>query len=352
MPRIRDVAAHAEVDPSVVSRVINRDPNLVIRPETRQRVLNAIAALEYKPNAAARSLRTARADTYGLMIPDFANPVYAEIIKGAELAALKTGRLLLTGSSSTPPDLVSGAYVSELGEGRVDGLLLAGNQATGKILDVLTQRRLPWMLLNRQSSRQPARFVALDDEQAAGIAVDHLVQLGHVRIGHVAGPPSAGTARMRRRGYLKALRRAGLPFDEELLVRGDYTPHDGARAMGELLALDRRPTAVFVGNVTSAIGALDTVRRSGLSVPGDVSVIAIHDFEIAAFLSPPLTTVRMPLAELGRRGVELLASTDPNAPVREVVRGPMELVLRDSTAPPGPRSRRAARPRRRPTPDR
>lgn len=324
------------MDPSVVSRVLNADPRLTIRPETRERVVEAIAALGYRPNAAARSLRTARAGTLGLVIPDFANPVYAEIIKGAEQAALDMGSLLLTGSSSRP-GLQSGAYADLLGQGRVDGLLLGGDHATPSMLEQLTQQQLPWLLLNRRP-RQHDRFVALDDEGAAAIAVEHLVALGHSRIAHIAGPPTADTARRRRNGYRQALDRAGLVRDDALVARGDYTPSGGARAMEALCQLPEPPTAVFVGNVASAIGALDAARRRGLRVPRDVSVVAVHDLELAAYLSPALTTVRMPLAELGRRGVELLATSGATTPVKEVVAGPMELVVRDSTThPPGAR---------------
>lgn len=329
-PTIGDVAARAKVDPSVVSRVLNADPKLAIRPETRQRVLDAVEELAYRPNAAARSLRTARAGTYGLVIPDFANPVYAEIIKGAEQAALDLGCLLLTGSSARP-GLPAGAYVDLLGQGRIDGLLLGGDHATTAMLDELTERGVPWLLVNRRA-RSHARYVVFDDERAVGLAVQHLLELGHERIGHIAGPPTADTARRRRNGYRAALKRAGLGQDEQLVARGDYAPGGGARAMSELLALDDPPTAVFVGNVASAIGALDAARAQGVRVPQDVSVVAIHDLELAAYLSPALTTVRMPLAELGRRAVELLATKEASAEVKEVVAEPMELVVRASTA--------------------
>ncbi|WP_422771103.1 LacI family DNA-binding transcriptional regulator [Plantactinospora sp. WMMC1484] len=329
---LADVAALAQVDRSVVSRLINNDPALSIRESTRKRVLDAIAMLGYRPHAAARSLRTARTRTLGLLIPDFANPVYAEIIKGAEQAAAAVGSALVTGSASAGGNAQT--YLSLLGDGRVDGLLLATGISTAEEAE-LARLRLPWLLLNR--SGEGHRHVTLDDERAAAIAVEHLVALGHTRIGHLAGPRGADTARRRRAGYTRAVRRAGLAAESGLVVAADYTAEGGATAMTRLLRLPQPPTAVFVANVASAIGALHAAQEHRVRVPGDVSVIAVHDLPLAAYLAPPLTTVRMPLVRLGARAVELLLGSDPDAPITETVREPIELVLRDSTAPAGSR---------------
>lgn len=331
-PTLVDVAARANVDRSVVSRVLSGDARLNVRPATRERVLVAVAELGYRPNTTARSLRTARAHTYGLLIPDFTNPVYAAIITGAQAAAAAQGCLLLTGSSAGGSFGVE-EYVDLLSAGRVDGLLLAGTPADGDFDKRLGSLDLPWLLLNRRtpSSR---RYLVLDDERAAALAVEHLVGLGHRRIAHLAGPPQADTAARRQAGYAAALERAGLERDARLVVAADYTNEGGAAAMGALLALPDPPTAVFVANVASAIGALWAARDAGLVVPDDVSVVAVHDLPLAGYLEPPLTTVRMPLEHLGRRGIELLSSVPPDAPIAEVIAKPVELVLRRSTGPP------------------
>ncbi|MGI5160605.1 LacI family DNA-binding transcriptional regulator [Microbispora sp. CA-102843] len=325
---LADVAALAKVDRAVVSRVVNNDPALSIRPETRERVLAAVAQLGYRPNAAARSLRTARAHMFGLFLPDFANPVYAEIIKGAEAAAAGLGCVLVTGSS-TGAGL--GGYMDLLGQGRIDGLLLAGAEGESELLAQLDRMVVPWIMLNRRS---PAvkRYVILDDERAARLAVEHLVGLGHRRIAHLAGPEGADTALRRSAGWRAAMRDSGLP--DGPIVAADYTPAGGAAAMAALLAAPEPPTAVFVANVASAIGAMESVREAGLDIPRDVSMVAVHDLDLASYLAPPLTTVRMPLAELGRRGVELLGSLKPDDSVAEVLDGPIELIARRSTAPP------------------
>ena len=329
---LADVAERAGVDKAVVSRVVNADPLLMIRPETRARVEAAIKELDYRPNVAARSLRTARTGTLGLFIPDFANPVYAEIITGAASAALAHGQLLVTGSSSVTGRRTQ-SYLDLLGQGRVDGLLLAGDPVSPREQEALDAFGLPYLFVNR---RNPGidRYVILDDGQAAAMAVTHLIELGHTRIAHIAGPGRADTATRRRAGYEQALRSHGLSVDDDLVVTADYTPEGGAEAVRQLLASGVDPTALFVANVASAIGVLRALRDAGKDVPGDVSVIAVHDLPLVGYLAPPLTTVRMPLRELGARAVDLLLATDPSAPITEVVTTPIELVVRQSTAPP------------------
>jgi LacI family transcriptional regulator len=325
-----DVATLAGVDRSVVSRVINGDPNLNIRPETRQRVLATIEKLDYRPNAAARSLRTARAFMFGLFIPDFANPVYAEIIKGAEIAAGELGYALMT-ASSAGIRLGRDHYIDLLAQGRVDGMLFAGDES-GHELEQFRTLRLPWVLVNRriEGSR---RYVILDDERGSQLAVEHLTGLGHRRIAHIAGPETADTARRRRAGYASAMTSAGLPVDPRLIVHADYTPAGGTAAMSTLLGQAERPTAVLVANVASAVGALHAAHELGLSVPADVSVVAIHDMPLASHLVPALTTVRMPLSELGRRAIELLATREPADDITEIVTEPVDVIIRESTAP-------------------
>ncbi|MEV0797583.1 LacI family DNA-binding transcriptional regulator [Kribbella sp. NPDC050281] len=333
---IADVAALAKVDRSVVSRLVNDDPRLTIRDSTRQRVLDAIAMLEYRPHAAARSLRTARTQTLGLLIPDFANPVYAEIIMGAEQAAAKVGGVLVTGSvrgAGMTPD----SYLELLGHGRVDGLALVTDAMSTQTQTELDRVGLPWLLLN-QAGAGKRRYVALDDQKAAALAVTHLVGLGHERIAHIAGPRGVDTARRRRNGYVAALRRAGLSPDQDLVVAAEYSVAGGAEAMRQLLRSPSPPTAVFVGTVASAVGALHAAYQMSVAVPDQVSVVAVHDLDLAASLVPPLTTVRMPLQLLGARAVELLLNESPSAEIREVVSDPIELIVRESTAP--PRSRR------------
>lgn len=325
-----DVAHLAGVDPSLVSRLLNADPRLKIRVETRERVMRAIQMLDYKPNQAARSLRTAKTRALGMFIPDFANPAYAEIIRGAERAAAQKGTALVTGSMSAS-DVLQGSYLDLFGHGRIDGLLIATDGlVSGE--NELERIGIPWLFTNRTGSDQ-RRYVILDDDRAMQIAVDHLAGLGHQRIGLVSGPSENYSARRRERAFFEATRDRGVIVPAGAVARGDFASQGGAEAMEQILRLDARPSAVIASNVSSAVGALFAANRAGVAVPSQLSVIAIHDLPLAANLVPPLTTVRMPLEGLGQRAVELLLSRDAGEDIREVVQDPTELIVRESTAP-------------------
>jgi DNA-binding LacI/PurR family transcriptional regulator len=323
-----DVARLASVDPSVVSRVINADDRLVIKDETRRRVLDAIDTLNYHPNAAARSLRTAQSDTFGLLIPDFANPVYAEIIKGAEQAATAHGALLLTGTAlEDRPD----RYVELVASGRVEGLLLASDRLNAEAVAAVVRSSKPVVSVNQRIPGVHFTILA-DDGGAAALAVEHLRGLGHTAIGHIRGPAGSDTARRRLTGYRKAMKRAGLTVDPADVVESDYTAEGGFEAMNRLISGRRRVTAVVVANVAAAIGALAAAHARSIDVPTDMSLVAIHDNPLAEYLTPPLTTVRLPLAELGEAGVRTLIQGRAAKPGLTVITARTELILRGSTA--------------------
>jgi LacI family transcriptional regulator len=322
--RLRDVAAAAGVDTSVVSRVLSGDRRLSIRPETRQRVLEAAARLQYRPNTAARALKTARTMAIGMVVPDLANVNYATIAQGAEQRASAAGYTLLVASGSATERL------ADL-HGRIDGLLVGmATSETPRIGDF--GGRLPALLVNR---REPCGIpsVTVDDEAGAVLATEHLLTLGHRRLGHVAGPQNADTARRRLAGFRSALEAAGLEPDPQAIAETSFDESGGHVAATRLLGLDPRPTALFVANVRAAIGAMAAASRLGLSVPGDLSIVGFHDAPFASYLSPPLTTVRMPLQEMGRQAVDNLLALLGGETVDDVMVGrPPELVVRSSTA--------------------
>jgi LacI family transcriptional regulator len=315
----------------VASRVLSGDPRLNVREATRERVAAAARELSYRPNRVARGLRVARTDAYGLLIPDFANPIYASIIAGAEEAADRDGAVLVV-ASLAGGEAAARRAVELAGSGRVDGLLIAGQLAPAEeVIAEASRAGVPWLLVNRRAPR-PDRSVSLDDEAGARLAVAHLLELGHARIGHLGGPAHADTAGRRRQGYEDALATARIPVDERLVESGAYDAAAGETATAALLA--QRPTAVFAASALAAIGALHAIAAAGLSVPGDVSVIAMHDLPLADHLQPPLTTVRLPREAMAQRAIELLRTTAPDETVSEVLRGPIELVRRASTGPP------------------
>jgi LacI family transcriptional regulator len=326
---LADVAKLARVDPSLVSRVVNYDERLVIKDETRERVLAAVLELNYHPNAAARSLRTNHSGALGLLIPDFANPIYAEIIKGAEQAATERRSVLLTGTAFHDR---SERYVELLASGRVEALILAADRINPAAIAAMMATRRPIVSVNLAIAGIPRSIVA-DDARASRIAIEHLVALGHKRIAHIRGPASSDTARRRLSGYRRALRAAGLELDPSLVVGDGYSTEDGLAAMHQLIASPVRPTAVLVANVAAAIGALSAARLDGVRVPEDMSVVAVHDTALASYLSPALTTVSLPLAEMGSAAV-YAALSEGEADGQRIVRGPMRLVVRESTTRP------------------
>lgn len=317
---LTDVARAAEVDVSLVSRVV-RGKDVKVREETRARILEHARLLGYRPNAIARSLKSARAGAFGLVIPNFENPVYAQIITGAETAAARLGSVMMTTSGA---GWERADWYESLDDGRVDGLLVAG----GEGLD-LGHLRVPYLLVNRTVPGVD-RFVVLDDEGAARMAVEHLVELGHRELAFIGGPVGADTAGRRQAGFESAVRSAGARGG---VLPGDYTTAGGRAAVARALAGGTPPTGIIAANLPSGIGALEALRDAGVSVPGTVSVVSVHDAEIAAFMVPKLTTVRMPLHELGARAIELLATLAPADAITDVVRAPMELVVRESTGP-------------------
>jgi LacI family transcriptional regulator len=330
--RLRDVAAAAGVDASVVSRVLSGDARLSIRPETRQRVLDAASLLNYRPNTAARTLKTARTMAIGMIVTELANQNYATIASGAEERAAAAGYALLVASGSASERML------DL-HGRIDALLVGMATSETPRLNEFAGGGIPALLVNRRETCG-IPSVTVDDEAGAALATNHLLALGHRAIGHVAGPQNSDTGRRRLRGYGRALAESGVEGRPEWVAEAPFDEAGGHVATSRLLRLDPRPTALFVANVRAAIGAIAAARRLGLRVPEDVSVVGFHDAPFAGFLEPPLTTVRMPLHEMGRQAVDNLLDLLAGGAVDDVmVATPPELIVRASTAPPAGASR-------------
>jgi len=331
---ISDVAKHAGVSVSLVSRVTNADPTLVVKDDTRERVLDAIRELGYQPNAAARGLRIARTSTIGILIPDLANATYAAIVAGAEERAGELDHVVLIGAPGADTEAWAAGYARLARLGRVDGLLIATAVADRAFEQLLASSRFPLVLVNRRLAGFHGS-VRVRDEQAAAAAVRHLVELGHRRIAHLAGPLAADTAARRLEGFRAAMREAGLPLEPELVVEAGYDEESGGRGMTELLGRADAPTAVVVANVRAAVGALKSLRERGLAAPAFMSVVAIHDTPVAQYVEPALTTVTLPLHEMGRAAVDaLMTAVDGGEATDVIVESAPQLVVRASTATP------------------
>lgn len=336
MANLRDVANLAKVDSSTVSRVLRGDPRQGVRPETRERIMAAADQLGYRPNAFARSLRTRRSDTIALVVPDLDNVAFHVVINGVETAAAELGYLVLLIDAKAVRENEEEVYARLIGEGRVDGLLVAFARVTDPLAAHLAARDVPVVLVNRRTENATASVV-VDDEAGSALAVRHLLSLGHRRIGFVAGAAGTDTARRRELGYRAALEHQGLAIDSRSIADGRYTEVGGREATEAIIerSAGDLPTALYVANLLSALGALAVLRGRGLRVPEDVSVIAMDEHAIASHTNPPLTTVAMPLFRMGEESVRMLDRAIAHGEFRHLMLDdPPRLVIRNSTAPP------------------
>jgi LacI family transcriptional regulator len=332
---LTEIARLAGVSVSVVSRVLNGDPTVRAREETRQRVLRVAKELNYTANYAGRALRLARSKALALIVPTVSSPLFADLLAGATDAAEAQDYTLLIGRSDR---ITTGSNTLRclVGEGRVDGFLLQrSDDLSDQALENLVANDTRIVLI---TSRTPGRrgSVVLDDVAGAKVATEHLISLGHTRIALVGGVPSSDVARRREQGYALALREAGLRRHESLVRRTGHSPQKAAEAIESLVSTARLPTGAVVTNVNGAIGALTALRRLGVDVPADMSVVAYHDEWVAEHTWPPLTTVKMPYYEVGVRAVGSLIAQLGGGPREDIVvrDPPPELLLRSSTAPP------------------
>jgi LacI family transcriptional regulator len=327
---ITDVARRAGVSSMTVSRVINDSAR--VSPDTRRRVEVAIAELGYVPSRLARGLIRQRTGTLGVIVPDVANPFFTLIVRGAEDVARRAGyRALLC---DTRADLeVEREVIEELIAHRVEGILIAPVSDRSKPhLRRLASFGVPFVLVDRAVPGVDCDVVLGDSAAGARRLVEHLVGLGHRRIGLIVESDEVSTARDRHQGYLEALRAAGIEPDAELVVRSTVDPEGGLEGMRRLLQLAEPPTAVFTVNNLVAVGAIEAVRERGLEVPDDVALVCFDDIDYATRLYPFLTVMMQPAETFGTLGTQLLLERmDGRAELRSrVVVLPAEFIVRRS----------------------
>ena len=327
---IRDVARQAGVSAMTVSRVINSSPS--VSSATRSRVEQAIADLGYVPSRLARGLSAQRTGTLALIVPDVANPFFTLIVRGSEDVARRAGyRLLLC---DTRADLdVEREVIEELIAHRVEGILIAPvSDRSRDHLRRLARFGVPFVLVDRTIPGVDTDTVLGDSAGGSRQLVEHLIALGHRRIGMITESDAVSTARDRRHGYETALTNAGLVVAPELLVGGSVDPLGGRDGMRRLLELEQPPTAVFTVNNLVALGAIEAVRATGREVPDDVALVCFDDIEYASRLHPFLTAMEQPAETFGTPGTQLLLEQIENrAPDRRrTVVLPGEFVVRRS----------------------
>lgn len=335
MTSITELAEHAQVSPTTVSRVLNNSSHAVSEA-TRQRVLQAAAELNYRPNALARAMITRRTRIIGVIVGDSSDPYFSTIVRGIEGEAQEHGYLVIICNTDRDP-LIEHSYLALLHDYQVDGIIFAGGSRhdsamLAAVLGELRESKVAMVALNPHTA-VPAE-IHIDNVSAAREMTEYLLALGHRRIALINGPEEITTSVQRLEGYRQALAAAGLPFDPELVWPGQFTFASGAAAAQRFLTTANRPTALFGSNDQTAIGAMATLREAGVDIPQEVSVAGFDDIEQARYVYPSLTTMEVPMHRLGQEGMRHLLVQIAGEEAAALVTLPHRLIERNSTGPP------------------
>jgi LacI family transcriptional regulator len=336
--RIKDVAREAGVSTATVSHVINK--TRFVSEETRARVMRAIESCNYYPNAHARSLASGRSRTLGLLISDISNPFFPELVKSIETVAFENGHDVILANTDYNDERTLN-NVRRFIERKVAGVALMTSELDRGLIDELARCHVPVVFLDIGSAGLCMSNIVVDYEAGIGEALGHLHWLGHRRIAYIGGPNRLRSAALRLAAFRDSMSYYLPEQSEQAIYEGDFRLEGGRSIARELLTQTELPTAVVVANDMMALGVVQELHERGLRVPEDVSVVGFDDIAFAALSNPPLTTVRLPRDELGRKAVEALMAIIEHPDGQGVeINIPTYLVLRDSTAPPAELARR------------
>jgi DNA-binding LacI/PurR family transcriptional regulator len=339
MASLVQVAKLANVSITTASRVLSGSLHPVSE-EKRALVLEAAKKLNYSPSGLAQAMVTGSTHIVGVIVGDATDPYFASIVRGAEDAARKYGYLIIVCNSDRVPE-VELTYLQTLNDYRVDGVIFAGGGLSDEqylakmshIIEVFRERKVVCVSLGKHLF--PWFPVMVDNKLICRSAIDYLVRLGHRRIGYISGPHLLLTTEQRLLGYTEALKAHGIEIDQSLIIKGNYTYDSGVQAADSIDMMAEKPTVVLASNDLMAIGCLTRLKQLNYRVPEDISVMGIDDIPFAKFVDPALTTVALPLYELGKVGMEsLLKLRNGVVSERDEIILPHSLVIRKSTAPP------------------
>lgn len=331
-PTLKEVAQRAGVHVTTASRALNPATSSLVNAGTLRKVRTAAEELRYQPNAIARGLKTSRSMSVGVLLPDLTNPLFPPIVRGVEDVLAGAGYTTLLANTDNDSDRQTALFETLLAR-QVDGLIIATARRQDELFLEAHRQGTRIVLVNRRVDRSEIPSVVGDDHEGVAMAVRHLVELGHTRIGHVAGPQDTSTGRTRLRAYRQALEDAGLTADPKLIgVSDEFTETHGAKAAYRMLDAGE-PTAIVAANDMIALGCLDVFAERGLRCPDDVSLVGFNDMPFVDRLTPPLSTVRVPHYQIGAEAARMLLDVlaDPDRPAKSITL-PATLVLRKSTA--------------------
>ena len=331
---IHDVAQRAKVSTATVSRVISGID--VVRPQTRERVMNAIKELGFVPNLSARSLSMGRSRMLGIIISDITNPFFPDLVQHFTQLAEAAGYVVLV--SHTNYDVArAGQAIERMLARKVEGVAILTSELHESLVQQLNDHSVPIVFLDTSASYEFEnwRTIAVDYDAGIHQAFDHLLGLGHKRVAFISGPTELRSAEWRKASFVKLMEERGIKISPSTLAQGDHRVEGGYAAMQALLAAKTPPTAVLTSNDLTAIGAINAIYDAGLRVPEDISVVGYDDIEISASYNPRLTTVRLSRTEIAVRAFEALHAATKGekmpSPEKPIV---TELVVRKSTARP------------------
>jgi len=330
MANIKEIAQAANVSTATVSHVINN--TRYVSEEVRNQVLEAVESLNYRPSAVARGLRTKRTNTLALIIPDITNPYFADFTRGFQDAADKKGFLVVLCNTDRLLDREI-RFLDTMWQQRVEGIVLNPSKITAKDLANFVEARIPVVMIGSQVEQNDFDNIMVDNVRGGHDAVQYLCGLGHNRIGLVCGFRTASSALQRYQGYLQALSKNHIPFDEQLVAEGEITYDGGYRCIHQLLSLKNPPTAVFAISDIMALGAKTAIEDAGLQIPADISLIGFDDIPEVSRTKPKLTTIAQPKYEMGQVAARVLFDqiNGNNMLPKQKIILEHELVVREST---------------------
>ena len=331
---ITAVARKARVSTATVSRTINGSAN--VSPKTAERVRRAIDSLGFYPNTNARALGSGRSSLYGLIISDITNPFFPELVKAFEDVAVQHGQEVLIANTNYDPARMENC-VRRMLQRKVDGVAIMTSEMDDRLIEVFSRRHIPLVFLDTGGPGPGVSSVRIDYPAGVIQAIDHLVELGHLRIGFISGPLALNSARTRLDAFTHALQQRGIALDSSLVQEGNHRVDGGHDAMARILASGPPPTAILCSNDLTAIGAMGAIYEGGLRVPEDISVIGYDGIQLSAFTHPGLTTLSVPRGELADTAFRsIFSDRDPQGGIprqgEEHIVHP-SLVIRESTGP-------------------
>lgn len=323
-----EIAQKAGVSVSTVSRALSNS-DYPLKEETRQRILGLAEEMGYKPNLVARSLQSNRSHVVGVIVDRMQSPFAAATVQGIQDGLRNEGYSISIAYSNRDQELAEEA-INSFYSRQVDGIIILNSWLHHFNDRILALQNRPFIFVNRLFSNCLCNCVGPGDYIGAQIATQHLIDLGHQRIGYINGLEDWIEAQNRLAGYQDTLEKHGWPVDQALIIQGDWGVDSGYQATRELLSLDERPTAIFAANDIMALGAIYAIQAAGLQIPNDIALVGYDDRDFSAWIRPALTTIRMPSYEMGQAAARLLLKQFSGEELEDATQIPGKLVVRES----------------------